>query len=136
MARKKTKNKAKGTELDVFKDRAGRANHAIFEVLAKTSPQIIKQILKRISRYKGLEETYYASLTKRLHALQETGYIYEIKHVQEGAKNPTKYELRMKAYLAMLLKEYSMQEILDKATDTQTASLMLVLLDILLSEKS
>ncbi len=136
MARKKTKNPCKGTALDVFKDRAGRANLAIFEVLAKTSPQTIKQIHKQITRYEGLEETYYASLTKRLHVLQETGYIRETKPNQEDNKTPANYELRMKAYLAMLLKDHNMQELLNKATDTQAARLMLVLLDILLSEKS
>jgi uncharacterized protein YdiU (UPF0061 family) len=132
--RKETKNHGKGTELDVFKDRAGRANLAIFEVLAKTSPQNIKQILKQISRYKGLEETYYASLTKRLHALQETGYVRVAKPYQEGAKSPANYELRMKAYPAMFLKEYSIQEILDKATDTQAAIILLALLNVVMSK--
>jgi DNA-binding PadR family transcriptional regulator len=98
----------KKTDLAVFSDRAARANSAIFEVLAKQGPQTIKQLLKQISKYEGLEETYYASLTKRLHALQETGYIKENKPTRKGAKEQTRYELRTKSLLAMFLKENSM----------------------------
>jgi hypothetical protein len=131
MARKKNK----GTDLEVFADRAARANDAIFDVLAKESPLTIKQLLKQISKYEGLEETYYASLTKRLHRLQETGYVGEARLAQEGFKVPTSYELRTKAFLAMFLKENSMQDILDQATDTQAAYILLALLNVFLPEK-
>lgn len=130
--RKETKNHGKGTELGVFKDRAGRANLAIFEVLAKTSPQNIKQILKQITRYEGLEETYYASLTKRLRRLHEEGFIRETKQAT-GQKS---YELQMKAYLAMFLNKYSMQDIITQASDTQAAYILMALLDVVLQEKA
>lgn len=125
----------KKTDLAVFSDRAARANSAIFEVLAKESPQTIKQLLKQISKYDGLEETYYASLTKRLHVLQETGYIKETKLTRKGTKEQTRYELRTKAYLAMFLKENSMQDIIRQATDTQAAHILLALLNVFLNEK-
>jgi len=112
----------------VFQDRAARANAAIFEVLAKESPQTIKQILKKITKYEGLEETYYASLTKRLHNLTETGYIEEVSPSQKGA--PASYRLCIKAVLAMFLKENSMQEILNQATDRQAAHILLALLNV------
>jgi hypothetical protein len=35
----------------VFSDRAGRANAAIFDALAKENPQTIKQLLKEITKY-------------------------------------------------------------------------------------
>jgi hypothetical protein len=41
----------KGTDLNVFSDRAGRANAAIIDVLVKESPQTIKQLLKKITKY-------------------------------------------------------------------------------------
>ncbi len=129
------KQKGKGTELEVFSDRAARANVAVFDALVKDSPQNIKQLLKRISRYEGLEETYYASLTKRLHSLQQTGYIGEAKLELEGAKSLVSYELRTKAYLAMFLKENSIQDIIDQATDTQAANILLALLNVLESQK-
>jgi hypothetical protein len=93
----KRQRKSNGVELDVFHDRAGRANAAIFEVLAKGSPQTIKQILKKITKYEGLEETYYAILTKRPRNLTEIGLIEGIKPNRKG--NPTCYKLCIKAIL-------------------------------------
>jgi 5'-deoxynucleotidase YfbR-like HD superfamily hydrolase len=120
----------KKTNLAVFSDRATRANSAIFEVLARESPQTIKQLLKQIRKYDGLEETYYASLTKRLHALQETGYIKETKPTRKGSREQTRYQLRTKAFLAMFLKENSMQDIISQATDPQAAHILLALLNV------
>lgn len=134
MAKKKKKNK--GTDLDVFRGKAARANLAIFEALAKESPRNIKQIRKQISKQKRLQELYYASLTKRLNCLKETRYVAEAETTQESAKAKAQaYELKMKAYLALFLNSYSMQEILDKATDAQAAQILLILLDVVLSEK-
>jgi hypothetical protein len=131
LARKKRKD----TELEVFVDRAGRANAAIFDALAKESPQTIKHLLRQISRYEGLEETYYASLTKRLHLLQESNYIGEAKIAKEDSKGQKSYELRMKARLAMFLKENNIQDILDQATDRQAAFILLALLNVFSPEK-
>jgi DNA-binding HxlR family transcriptional regulator len=128
------KRKGKGTDLEVFSDRAVRANLAIFDTLAKESPKNIKQLFKQISKYEGLEEIYYASLTKRLHRLQESGFIGEAKTAQENSKGQTNYELKMKAHLAMFLKENSIQDILDKSTDTQAAYILLALLNVFLPE--
>ena len=130
MARKKGKT----TELEVFTGRAARANLAIFKALAKQSPQTIKELRKQIIKQKGLQETYYASLTKRLHYLQETGYIAQAKSTEAGFKAQG-YELRVKAYLATFLDAYSMQDILDQATDTQLAQIQLALLNVVLAEK-
>ena len=129
----KMKSKCSGTVLDVFQGRAGRANAAIFEFLAKESPQTIKQLLKKITKYEGLEETYYASLTKRLRNLTETGLIEVIKPNQKGA--PTCYKLCVKSFLAMVLEENRMQDIFDKATDKEAAHILLALLNVLLSKK-
>ncbi len=129
----KRRSKSRGTELDVFKGKAGRANAAIFDTLASESPQTIKQLLKRITKYEGLEETYYASLTKRLRNLTEIGLIEEIKPNQKGT--PTSYELCIKAVLAMLLEENRMQDIFDKATEKGAAHILLAFLNVLLTKK-
>ena len=118
------------TELEVFTDKAAKANLAIFVALIKETHQNSKQLLRQISKQKGLEELYYASLTKRLHCLQKTGYVREAKPTEPDSKSPTCYELRIKAYLAMFLKENSMQDILDQATDTQAALILLTLLNV------
>ena len=129
----KRKSKSNGTVLDVFQGRAGRANAAIFEVLVKESSQTIKQILKKITKYEGLEETYYASLTKRLRNLTETGIIEEIKPNQKGA--PTCYKLCIKAILAMVLEEIRMQDIFNRATQKEAAHILLTVLNVLLTKK-
>ena len=119
--------------LDVFSGKAGRANAAIFVALAMESPQTIKQLLKKITKYEGLEETYYASLTKRLRNLTETGLIEGIKPNQKGA--PASYQLCVKAVLAMVLEENSMQAIFNQATNIQAAHILLAVLNVLLSKK-
>ncbi|MGD0451221.1 MAG: hypothetical protein ABSA79_09240 [Candidatus Bathyarchaeia archaeon] len=124
---------SRGTELDVFQGRAARANSAIFDILAKESPQTIKQILKKITKYEGLEETYYASLTKRFRNLTEIGLIEEIKPKQKGA--PASYRLCVKAILAMVLKENGMQDIFNQATGKQAAHILLAVLNVLLTKK-
>jgi len=129
----KRKSKSNGTELDLFQGRAARANGAIFDILAKESPQTIKQILKKITKYEGLEETYYASLTKRLRILTEIGLIEEIKPNQKGA--PASYRLCIKAILAMVLDENSMQDIFNQATNNQAAHILLAVLNVLLTKK-
>lgn len=128
------REKGKGTELDVFSNRAGRANTAIFDALASESPQTIKQLLKKITKYEGLEETYYASLTKRLRNLTETGLIEEIKSNQKGAV--ASYRLCVKAILAMVLKENSMQSIFNQATNNQASHILVAVLNVLLSKNA
>jgi predicted transcriptional regulator len=127
------RKRGKGTELDVFSDRAGRTNAAIIDALAKESPQTIKQILKKITKYEGLEETYYASLTKRLRNLTEIGLIEEIKPNRKGA--PASYRLCVKAILAMVLEENRMQDIFNQATNIQAAHILLAVLNVLLTKK-
>ncbi|MEM2081498.1 MAG: hypothetical protein QW744_04415 [Candidatus Bathyarchaeia archaeon] len=127
-----TRKKSKGTRLKVFSGREARLNRAIFEILAKESPQPLKQLYKKVSKQKGLEETYYASLIKRLHCLKEVGYIAETK---QKHPSPTIYELRTKAYLAMFLEENSMEDILEQATDTQSALILMALLNAVTYEK-
>lgn len=119
----------------MFSGRAGRANAAIFEVLAKESPQTIKRLLKQITKYEGLEETYYASLTKRLHAIVESGYVKENKPAEKGSAGQSNYELRMKAHLSRFLKENDIQDIADQASDAQAGIILLALLNVLFSKK-
>jgi hypothetical protein len=123
-----------GVKLSVFKGREAGLNRAIFAILARESPKNIKELQKQVSKQKGLEGTYYASLTKRLHCLLETGYIAQAKPTEAGIKTQA-YELRVKAYLASFLDAYSMQDIIDQATDTQAALILLALLNVIAPEK-
>jgi hypothetical protein len=64
--------------------------------------------------------------------LKEAGYIAETK---QKHPSPTIYELRTKAYLAMFLEENSMEDIIEQATDTQSALILLALLNAVTQEK-
>ncbi len=106
---------------------------AIIDALSKESPQTIKQILKKITKYEGLEETYYASLTKRLRNLTEIGLIEVIKPNRKGAS--ASYKLCVKVILALVLEENSMQDIFSQATNVQAAHILLAVLNVLLTKK-
>ena len=61
-------------------------------------------------------------------------YIGEAKTAEEEPKGKKRYELRIKAHLGMFLKENSIQDIMDQATDTQAAIILLALLNVLQTE--
>ncbi|HLN89545.1 MAG TPA: hypothetical protein VK253_05720 [Candidatus Binatia bacterium] len=124
MARKKCWS----PELSVFKGREARLNLAIFIALALLGPLTITGLQKQVSKQKGLEGTYYASLTKRLRCLDTDGYITGL-HQKTRGKAVT-YQIANKAYLAMFFYENSLQEILDQATENEAAFLLLSLLNI------
>jgi hypothetical protein len=70
-----------------------------------------------------------------LHSLQESFYVGEAKPAQQGPKGQANYELKLKAHLATFLRENDMQDILDQATEKQTAHILLTLLNVFLSKK-
>jgi hypothetical protein len=123
--------RGKTARLSVFKGREAKLNRAIIETLALQGPLTIPKLRKQVIRHKGLEETYYASLNKRIHRLEETGYVRPTKKA-EGTSKAQGYEARTKAILASFLDTYNIQHILDEASDEQAARILLVLLDIVL----
>jgi DNA-binding transcriptional ArsR family regulator len=126
--------KRRATRLAVFKGREAKLNRAIFETLATKGPQTISNLQKQISKQKGLTGTYYASLSKRIRRLEETGYITQVKPTPAGSKAAT-YELRVKAYLAAFLNSTSMEDVIDQATDSKAAMILLALLNALSPDK-
>lgn len=126
-------NNSKGTELEVFKEKKARLNLALVGSLFSESPQTTKTLLKQITRQKRLSGTYYASLNKRLNNLLELGIIGKAKP-KANEPTPQAFELRPKGYLAFFLHSYSMQQILDLATDAQAAQILLALLNVVLDE--
>lgn len=120
------------TRLSIFKGREAKLNRAIIEILTLQGSLTIPELRKQIAKRKGLEETYYASLFKRVRRLEETGYVRAIVKAEESRTQA--YEVRPKAVLAIFLDAYSLQQILDKANDRQAARALLVLLDVILLE--
>jgi len=114
------KGKAKSGKLSVFKGREARLNRAIFHTLALKSPQTIYDIHREIKTQRGLRQTRYANVNKRVRALEESGYIKNvgIKKTKAGFKASI-YELPPRAYLAMLLNFVNLDDLLttvDEAT--------------------
>ena len=129
-----TRKKCTGSELSVFKGREARLNLAIFLALALLGPLTINELQKQVSRQKGLGGTYYASLTKRLRCLAAEEYVEEIQP-KTGARAAT-YRLTNKAHLAIFFNANAIQEILDNASESKRAFLLLALMNSLTEEKS
>jgi len=112
--------KGKGGRLQVFKGREAKLNRAIFQILALKGPQTIYDIHKEAKAQKGLKQTRYASVNKRVRALEELDYINKvgIKKTKAGFEASI-YELSVKAYLSMILNVINLDNLLmrvDEAT--------------------
>jgi len=117
--------KPKNTRLSVFKGREARLNHAIFQILSLKGPQTIYDVHRQVRAHRGLRYTCYASVNKRVRALEESGYIKKIgiKKTKAGFEASI-YELNVKGYLAILLNQINLDDFL-KRVDDATASTIL-----------
>lgn len=107
------RKKCKGTELSVFKGREARLNRAIFQALATKGPQNIYEIQKQTRSTKGLKNTRYPSVNKRVKVLEEMGYIKKasVRKAKSGFETSI-YELKVQAYLAMLLDSFNLEDLI------------------------
>ena len=119
-----TRKKCMGSELSVFMGVEAKLNFAIFLILAVSDyPLKNTELLKLLNKQKKSNDTYHASLTKRLRCLVNDEYLKENKVGREAAT----YGLTNKALLAMFLDSNNMQEILDKASEKKRGFLLLAL---------
>jgi DNA-binding Lrp family transcriptional regulator len=93
------KGREKGCgRLSVFKGREARLNKAIFHILAQKGPQTIYDTHKELKNQKGLRYVRYASVNKRVRALEVSGYIKRIDTRRTKAGFPAAvYELTARA---------------------------------------
>jgi hypothetical protein len=129
--------KSKSTKIAIFTGRGANKNHAIFEILDAKGPLPISSLQKLLNKQRGLEVTYYASLNKRIHALEKGGYVAQACSAapsQKGFKAAL-YEVRAKFYLASFLNGNSREEILGKLTDTHSIIILSELVDATVSTK-
>jgi len=119
------KGKDKSGRLSVFKGREARLNRAIFHILALKGPLTIYDIHKEVKKQRGLKNTRYANVNKRVRSLEESGYIKKIgiKKTKAGFEASI-YELRDKAFLVMLLNSMSWEDLVVRVNDV-TASVIL-----------
>jgi len=122
------RGKRKGGRLSVFKGREARLNYAIFQILALKGPQTIYDIHKTVKTKRRLRHVRYASVNKRVRALEESGYIKKVgvKRTKAGFEAAI-YGLTAKAYLAILLNSINLDELVTRV-DEDTASAILATL--------
>ena len=99
----------------MFKGREARLNRAIFQSLALKGAQTIYDIHKHVRTFRGLRFTYYGNVNKRVRALQQLGYIKEVrvKSTKAGFE-AVEYELTTRTYLALLLDSVSIEDLLNR----------------------
>jgi len=121
---------ADAARLSVFKGREARLNKAIFQILALKGPQTIYDIHKEVEIRKGLRQTRYANVNKRVRALEESGYIKKIgiKKTKAGFQASI-YELTTKAYLATLFSSINQDELLMRVDDAKAQTILASILD-------
>jgi len=105
-------------KIAVFTGREAKKNLAIFEILSIYGPLSIREIQKLLNK-RGLEITYHASLSKRIHALERDGYIAQIRQVSASPRGSraSLYEVCDKFYLARFLNINTSEGILSNLTD-------------------
>ncbi len=127
MARKKSK----GTELSVFKGREAKLNRAIFQVLAINEPQTTRSLRKAITQIKGMKNTSYSTVNKRVRILEQKGYLKRVEVRERIGGLTNYYELRPKAYLASFLSSKNLGEIIGRINDTGALSLLGILFTVI-----
>jgi Fe2+ or Zn2+ uptake regulation protein len=126
------RKKSKGTELSVFKGREAKLNRAIFQVLANKGSQTIYDIHKEMIKYKGLRNSRYSTVNKRVRFMEESGYINKTaaKKTKAGFQAIV-YELATKSYLAMLLNSLDLNQLLSKVHDDNAETILAAILNAL-----
>jgi DNA-binding MarR family transcriptional regulator len=69
------RRREKSGRISIFKGHEARLNKVIFHILALKGPLTIYDIHKEVKAQKGLRQTRYASVNKRVRSLEESGYI-------------------------------------------------------------
>jgi len=117
--------KPKNTRLSVFKGREARLNHAIFQILSLKGPQTIYDVHRQVRVHRGLRYIRYASVNKRVRALEELGYVKKIgaKKTKAGFEASI-YELCAKAYLAILLNSINLEDLLAQVNEATASAIL------------
>jgi DNA-binding MarR family transcriptional regulator len=110
--------KPKNTKLSVFKGREARLNHTIFQTLTQRGPLTIYEIHKQIKTQRGLRHTKYTNISRRVKALEDSGYIYKAgtRNTQAGAQ-ATLYQLTTRAQVALFLNQISPDTFIKEADE-------------------
>ena len=128
MARKKSQ----GTELAVFKGREAKLNRAIFQTLALKGTQSTNSLYKNVRKLRGFSRKHYGNVNKRVRALEELGYVKaaDVQNV-EGRTKAVVYELKAKAYLALILDSISFENLLNRTNEETATKIMAAIAELI-----
>jgi len=124
------KDKSGSATLSVFKGREARLNRAIFHILALKGPLTIYDIHKEIKAQRGIRQTRYANVNKRVRDLEESGYIQRIgsKRNKAGFQSSI-YDLTSKTYLALVLGSVNLDDLLMRVDNAKALEIMATILE-------
>ena len=118
----------KSGKLSVFKGREAKLNYAIFHILALKGPQTIYDIHKTVKTRRKLRHVRYASVNKRVRALEKSGCIKKTgaKKTKAGFKASI-YELTTRAYLAILLNFINLDRLVMRVNEEIASAILAII---------
>jgi len=104
--------------ISVFKGREARLNFAVFHILALKGPQTLYEAFKEVKTQKGLKNTKYTNVNRRVRILEESGYLEKVgtRKTQAGFQ-ATLYQITARAYLAFLLNQINLDDFIATADE-------------------
>jgi DNA-binding PadR family transcriptional regulator len=119
------RRKRKIGRISVFKGQKAKLNHLIFEILALKGPQTIYDIHKEMKNRRGLKYVRYASISKRVRSLKESGYLEKkrVKRTKAGFEAII-YEITSRAYLAIALNSINLDELVKQLDDVSILTML------------
>jgi hypothetical protein len=110
------RRRRKSSNISVFKGRKARLNHAIFQTLARKSPQTTWDIFKELKKRKDMTKLRYWVLIRKMKALQELDYLMNVGDTRTMPGTETAlYQLTPRAELAIALDQIDLDEFIRKA---------------------
>jgi hypothetical protein len=123
--------------ISVFKGREAKLNFAVFHILALKGPLTIYEVCKEVRTQKGLKNTKYTNVNRRVRALEHAGYLEKAgtRKTQAGFQAAL-YQLTARTYLAIILDQIDLNDVLQEADRTTVQTLLAVISSILYPETS
>jgi hypothetical protein len=102
--------------LSVFSGRKAKLNYAIFQVLAKKSPQTDWDIFSQLKKQKDLSNLKYWVLIRRIKNLHESDFLMKVGETKTMPGTETGlYHLSPRAELAMTLDQIDLDKFIKEA---------------------
>jgi Fe2+ or Zn2+ uptake regulation protein len=122
--------KPKNTKLSVFKGREVRLNRAIFHILALEDPLTIYDIYKEVIDERGLNHVRYASVNKRVRALEDSGYIKKacVKRTKASFE-ANMHEPTTRAHLVILLNSTNLEDLINELDEDDALMVLAAILN-------